>query len=137
MHQACRPRWYSENGVTWNARQQTRDSVCFFCIEPCRDSTVWGGQATTAYQMRQAECVGRSADSVWNAAPIPYSPMKLFEECSSPIISSAALASQVFSTCTYSVGSDFGQTLWSPNEPRNTNGRLNSRTRNRFIFYSD
>ena len=121
IHQACRPRWDSNGAGTWNARQQSRDSVCFFCIEPCREAFVWRGDAQNANQMRQAECVGRSASSVWNAAPIKGSSMKIFEDCSDVSMSYTPWAATAFSECDKIIESDFGQTLWDESTPRNHN----------------
>ena len=115
VHQGCRPRWSDQYGVgTWNARQQARDSVCFFCVEPCRNSDVWDGTADTAYAMRQAECVGRAGNSgnVWNAAPIPGLNMKLFEDCSNANEQDASDAADDFDNCALTIESDYGQTVW-------------------------
>ena len=117
VHQGCRPRWSDQYGVgTWNARQQARDSVCFFCVEPCRDPLVWGGDASidTAYEMRLAEYVDRAGDSgnVWNAAPIPKLEMKLFEDCSDVSQQDPTQAASAFSACDTKIQADFGQTVW-------------------------
>ena len=110
-HQACRPRWLSNYpaGQNWNARQMTRDSVCFFCVEPCRDENIWGNTETSADAMQAAECVGRSAEHVWNAAPIPGSTFKLFEDCSDGTDSQ---------NCADNIEDDYGQTTWDANAPK-------------------
>ena len=117
VHQACRPRWGEGFGSTWNARKSVRDSVCFFCVEPCRTKAIWQGSATSANQMRQAECVG-SSGAIWNAAPIPDSSMKIFDDCSSENKPNAGQAATEFAACQRTVASDFGQTVWDPNAPK-------------------
>merc|ERR1712227_491186 len=113
-HQACRPRWLENYtpGANWNARQMTRDSVCFFCVEPCRTQAIYQNTETSASAMQAAECVGRSATNVWNAAPIPGSTFKLFNDCSDGTNSAS---------CTDKIESDFGQTTWDSNAPKNNN----------------
>jgi len=110
-HQACRPRWLDNYpaGANWNARQMTRDSVCFFCVEPCRNHLIWGGLESSATNMRQAECVGRSGTNVWNAAPIPGSSFKVFNDCSNGTNSAS---------CTDKIEDDYGQTTWDANAPK-------------------
>merc|ERR1712227_763444 len=113
-HQACRPRWL-ENfpaGANWNARQMTRDSVCFFCVEPCRTQAIYQNTETSASAMQAAECVGRSDTNVWNAAPIPCSTFKLFNDCSDGTNSAS---------CTDKIEDDYGQTTWDSNAPKNNN----------------
>jgi len=112
VHQACRPAFANN----WNARQQQRDSVCFFCVEPCRDNQVWN-QAVTANAMRQAECVGRGAANVWNASPIPGSTFKLFNDCSDADEAVQATAEGAFSGCTDTIEDDHGQDTWVANAP--------------------
>jgi len=113
-HQACRPRWLSNypDGARWNARQMTRDSVCFFCVEPCRTQSIWQNNGASASDMQAAECVGRSGENVWNAAPIPGSTFKLFDDCSDGTNSA---------TCTRKIEEDYGQTTWDTNAPKNNN----------------
>merc|ERR1711990_1020627 len=110
-HQACRPRWLSNYpaGQNWNARQMTRDSVCFFCVEPCRNENIWDNTEASASAMQEAECVGRSAEHVWNAAPIPGSTFKLFEDCSDGTNSQ---------NCADNIEDDYGQTTWDANAPK-------------------
>ena len=117
IHQACRPRWGEGFGSSWNARKSVRDSVCFFCVEPCRNKVVWNGGATSSNDMRQKECVGKSG-SYWNAAPIPDSSMKIFDDCSSENQASGAQALTDFGNCDRTVASDFGQTVWDTNAPK-------------------
>ena len=143
VHQGCRPRWSEDYGENqWNARQQARDSVCFFCVEPCRDALVWGGDASidTAYKMRQAECVGRAGDSgnVWNAAPIPGSSMKLFEDCSDVNEEDADDAADAFSTCDKNIEDDYGQTVWDASAPKdNANNGPNMKKLNYYSVLDD
>jgi len=109
-HQACRPRWLSAYGAnTWNARQQARDSICFFCIEPCRDADIWGGSAASADAMKAAECVGKS-NGHWNAAPIKGAAytFKLFKDCNGGC------------TAADTIESDWGETLWDTNAPQDS-----------------
>jgi len=115
VHQACRPAFANN----WNARQQQRDSVCFFCVEPCRDNQVWN-QAVTANAMRQAECVGRGAANVWNASPIPGSTFKLFNDCSDADEAVQATAEGAFSGCTDTIEDDHGQDTWVATAPTGT-----------------
>merc|ERR1719394_485208 len=144
-HQACRPRW-SENygGVNqrfWNGRQQQRDSVCFFCVEPCRNTNVWtsveADQLKTPFAMRESGCVGRSSgtmtatnsveEPVVNAAPIPGSNMRLFDDCSSSDAVDATLsppetetaAADAYQACARTIDTDFGQTVWTTGSPNN------------------
>jgi len=116
-HQACRPRWNSYGLNTWNARQMARDSVCFFCVEPCRDADIWGDLATSANQMREAECVGKS-NAARNAAPIPGSSFKLFEDCSDEEEDDESDANDAFDNCILTIEDDFGETLWDVNAPK-------------------
>jgi len=109
-HQACRPRWSSSYGANWNARQMSRDSVCFFCVEPCRTANIWGNLESSATTMRQAECVGRSQPNVWNAAPIPGSSFKLFDDCNDNGNDNTG--------CTREIDSDFGELTWDDNAPK-------------------
>jgi len=129
-HQACRPRWNSLGAGTWNARQQQRDSICFFCVEPCRDAAVWGETATSANQMREAECVGRGGSAndgdgasqpVYNASPIPGSDMKLFEDCSNAGLTGTD-AANAYRDCDMDVEDDFGQTVWADTGNPNNEG---------------
>merc|ERR1719394_967292 len=144
-HQACRPRW-SENygGVNqrfWNGRQQQRDSVCFFCVEPCRNTNVWtsveADQLKTPFAMRESGCVGRSSgtmtatnsveEPVVNAAPIPGSNMRLFDDCSSSSLTDATdsppsdetAAADAYQACARTIDTDFGQTVWTTGSPNN------------------
>merc|ERR1711990_1251743 len=142
-HQACRPRWSANYGATrpWNGRQQQRDSVCFFCVEPCRNTNVWTNEdadkVRTAHAMRESECVGRSSGTatdsngaeqpVVNAAPIPGSNMRLFDDCSSSDATDPTLdppsteiaAADAYNACERAIESDFGQTVWSTSGPKN------------------
>jgi len=125
IHQGCRPRFDSNGENKWNARQQARDSVCFFCVEPCRDEAVHGETATTANQMRAAECVGRGGANVWNASPIPLdNSMKLFEDCSDTEETDETDAADAFSNCDLTIESDFGQTVWDASAPSGANMKL-------------
>merc|ERR1712046_235123 len=138
VHQACRPDWFARTGANanvprWNARQMARDSVCFFCVEPCRDTTVWGNDVTvqTAQQMRDAECVGRAGPvgtangvgttPVWNASPIKGNSMKLFNECSDSNEGGAAAAALFYTNCVDEIAADYGQHVWDPAAPVNNN----------------
>merc|ERR1712046_449443 len=138
VHQACRPDWFARTGANanvprWNARQMARDSVCFFCVEPCRDTTVWGNDVTvqTAQQMRDAECVGRAGPvgtangdggtPVWNASPIKGNSMKLFNECSNADEANVAAAATFYTSCSDEIADDFGQHVWDPAAPVNNN----------------
>jgi len=130
VHQACRPAFANN----WNARQQQRDSVCFFCVEPCRDSTVWNA-ATTANAMKEAECVGRGGTQaatsttvypVWNASPIRGNTagsgfeFKLFNDCSDAAETDPTDAADAFEACTATIDSDHGQTTWVTDAPTGT-----------------
>ena len=119
VHQACRPAFANN----WNARQQQRDSVCFFCVEPCRDAAVFQETATSAGQMRTAECVGRGAANVWNASPIPAGDgvsFKLFNDCSNPDAVDDTAAALAFSTCSDTIEADHGQDTWVAGAPTGT-----------------
>jgi hypothetical protein len=136
LQQACRPRWSTLYGADkWNARQMSRDSVCFFCVEPCRTKSVWEGSALTANAMRQAECVGRSAVDVWNAAPIPDSSMKIFDDCSDENDDTQGTADASFSGCARTIASDFGQTVWDSNAPKQ-NSDMSGPDMKKLNFYS-
>ena len=152
-HQACRPRWHEswggDNRREWNGRQQQRDSVCFFCIEPCRNTNVWtdveANQIKTPLAMRESGCVGKSSGTmsstsngeqpVVNAAPIPGNNMRLFDDCSSSDADEARLsppsdetvAADAFVACQRTIESDFGQTVWSDiwSDPQNPAAAVN------------
>jgi hypothetical protein len=140
IHQACRPQWNNQpNQATsnnWNARQMARDSVCFFCVEPCRTKAVWDGSAVADYTvMRDAECVGRAGPAgttpgtttaggsvaVWNAAPIKSNNLRLFEDCNNSAQGTSLLRNDAFDGCSTTIVSDYGQHIWDATAPTNAN----------------
>merc|ERR1712168_468230 len=140
IHQACRPQWIDQpnqpTSNNWNARQMARDSVCFFCVEPCRTKAVWDGSAVADYTvMRDAECVGRAGPAgatpgtttaggkvaVWNAAPIKSDNLRLFEDCNDSAQGTALLRNDKFDGCPTTILSDFGQHIWFAGAPKNAN----------------
>ena len=133
IHQACRPRWSTTNRA--GSRQRKQASICYFCVEPCRMSAVWDGTSDVvdADVMRAAECVGRAGDigatpgtdsngdniEVWNAAPIPNSNIKLFDDCNDLSQATSALKNDAFRSCDRTIVSDIGEDLWDETAPQN------------------
>ena len=87
--------------------------------------------------MRESGCVGRSSgtmtatnsveEPVVNAAPIPGSNMRLFDDCSSSSSTDATLsppsgetaAADAYQACARTIDTDFGQTVWTTGSPNN------------------
>lgn len=138
LQQSCRPQRDAQE--QWNARQQSKDSVCFFCVNPCRDSDAFDGSMSNANAMREAQCVGRSgpvgsapsaADDdgdfhpVWNASPIATKSVKLFQDCNNAGETDDTAAANAIKDCVSTVESDHGQEIWNPSYPGSDMRKLN------------